>query len=70
MIGFVNRYVNLAGRNCCSGKSWAALDRTLERHACELDDEAPAGTDEQPAHYFSVDREQPEATPARDEVRA
>jgi hypothetical protein len=70
VIGFVNRYVNLAGRNCCSGKSWAALDRTLERHACECDSEVPAGTDEQSAHYLSVDRDEPEATLARDKVRA
>lgn len=70
MIGFVNRYVNLAGRNCCSGKSWAALDRTLERHACECDSEAPAGTDEPPAIYASADRDEPETTLARDKVRA
>jgi hypothetical protein len=35
VVDFVSRYSELAGRFCCSGKSWAALDRSLERSACE-----------------------------------
>jgi hypothetical protein len=43
-MGFVNRYVILAGRNCCPGRSWASLDRSLARHACETPPEAREGT--------------------------
>jgi hypothetical protein len=35
MIGFVNRYVYLAGRSCCAGRSWVGLDRSLARRAAE-----------------------------------
>jgi hypothetical protein len=31
MFGFVNRYVTLAGRSCCAGRSWVGLDRSLKR---------------------------------------
>lgn len=64
MFGFVNRYVDLAGRNCCSGKSWAALDRTLDRYACECDDEPPARADEPMAVDLLVEHDEQEATPA------
>ncbi|MGH2871838.1 MAG: hypothetical protein ACRDL5_05190 [Solirubrobacteraceae bacterium] len=36
LFSFVNRFVGLAGRSCCSGRSWAALDRSLEQRAGEL----------------------------------
>lgn len=69
-MGFVNRYVDLAGRNCCSGKSWAALDRTLERHARECESEVPAGADEPSALDASVDRDERGANPAAEHARA
>jgi len=31
MIAFVDRYVRLAGRSCCAGRSWVSLDRSLAR---------------------------------------
>jgi hypothetical protein len=31
VIAFVDRYLTLAGRNCCAGRSWASLDRSLAR---------------------------------------
>jgi hypothetical protein len=31
LIAFVDRYVVLAGRNCCAGRSWTSLDRSLAR---------------------------------------
>jgi hypothetical protein len=31
LIAFVDRYVVLAGRSCCAGRSWASLDRSLAR---------------------------------------
>jgi hypothetical protein len=31
MFAWINRYVFLAGRNCCAGRSWVGLNRTLER---------------------------------------
>jgi hypothetical protein len=70
VIGFVNRYVGLAGRNCCSGKSWAALDRTLDRYACECDPEPPANTDERSAFDVSAERDEHEATPAAEHASA
>jgi len=33
LIAFVDRYVLLAGRSCCAGRSWASLDRSLARRA-------------------------------------
>jgi hypothetical protein len=30
-IRFLDRYVTLAGKNCCSGRSWTMLNRSLER---------------------------------------
>jgi hypothetical protein len=39
-MGFVNRYVSLAGRNCCAGRSWVGLDRSLARRACETPPQA------------------------------
>jgi hypothetical protein len=36
-LGFLDRYVTLAGRNCCAGRSWCKLDRTLARHADDPD---------------------------------
>ncbi len=45
MIGFVNRYAQMAGRTCCAGRSWVGLDRSLARRdgdttpgSCELAD--------------------------------
>ena len=35
MIGFVDRWVVLAGRTCCAGRSWDGLDRSLARRAGE-----------------------------------
>jgi hypothetical protein len=28
-LAFVDRYITLAGRNCCAGRSWAKLDKSL-----------------------------------------
>jgi len=28
---FLDRYVTLAGKNCCSGRSWTMLNRSLAR---------------------------------------
>jgi len=36
MIAFVNRYVLLAGRSCCAGRSWAGLSRSLARRTGEV----------------------------------
>jgi hypothetical protein len=36
MIGFVNRYVLLAGRTCCAGRSWVGLDRSLARRSGDV----------------------------------
>jgi hypothetical protein len=33
IIAFVDRYLVLAGRSCCAGRSWASLDRSLARRA-------------------------------------
>jgi hypothetical protein len=33
LIAFVDRYVVLAGRSCCAGRSWVSLDRSLARRA-------------------------------------
>ncbi|HEY7197048.1 MAG TPA: hypothetical protein VH306_07665 [Gaiellaceae bacterium] len=32
-IALVDRYVTLAGRNCCPGRSWVKLDKSIERRA-------------------------------------
>jgi hypothetical protein len=32
-LRFLDRYVTLAGKNCCSGRSWTALNRSLARRA-------------------------------------
>jgi hypothetical protein len=34
-IGFVDRWVTLAGKNCCAGRSWCRLDRSLAKRAPE-----------------------------------
>ncbi len=33
VIAFFDRYVTLAGRSCCAGRSWVSLDRSLARRA-------------------------------------
>ncbi len=30
-VKFLDRYVTLAGKNCCAGRSWTMLDRSLTR---------------------------------------
>jgi hypothetical protein len=30
-VRFLDRYVTLAGKNCCSGRSWTMLNRSLAR---------------------------------------
>jgi hypothetical protein len=30
-VRFLDRYVTLAGKNCCPGRSWVKLDRSLAR---------------------------------------
>jgi hypothetical protein len=37
MIAWVDRYVLLAGRNCCAGRSWTGLDRSLARRGVRRD---------------------------------
>ena len=70
VVSFVNRYVDLAGRNCCSGKSWAALNRTLQRDACEA---AAAGGDPDSVDSDSVapaEPQEPAVTLVADDVSA
>jgi hypothetical protein len=33
IIAFIDRYVVLAGKNCCAGRSWTSLDRSVARRA-------------------------------------
>jgi len=37
MMNTVNRYVALAGKSCCCGRSWVGLNKSLARHADEAD---------------------------------
>jgi hypothetical protein len=32
-VRFLDRWVTLAGKNCCSGRSWTMLNRSLARKA-------------------------------------
>jgi hypothetical protein len=67
MFSFVDKYVSLAGRSCCCGRSWEGLNRSLARRA----DEQAAGDCDQPAfvasdspqgQFVDADREPDEAT--------
>jgi hypothetical protein len=37
MLAWINRYVFLAGRNCCAGRSWVGLNRSLDRRGTQND---------------------------------
>jgi hypothetical protein len=30
-LRFVDRYITLAGKSCCAGRSWIGLERSIER---------------------------------------
>jgi hypothetical protein len=44
VMGTVNRYVSLAGKSCCCGRSWVGLNASLARHGEDAGDcdQAPA----------------------------
>jgi hypothetical protein len=33
VLAFADRYITLAGRSCCAGRSWISLDRSLARRS-------------------------------------
>jgi len=33
LLAFADRYITLAGRSCCAGRSWVSLDRSLARRS-------------------------------------
>jgi hypothetical protein len=67
MISFVDRYVSLAGRACCCGRSWVSLDRSLARRGddtAESSCESPTfvGNDDPEGLFVDAEREPDEAT--------
>jgi hypothetical protein len=62
MIGFVNRYLDLAGRSCCAGRSWVGLDRSLARRAAE----DQAGSCEARSSVVSDSTQEPAISPPLD----
>jgi len=62
-LSTVDRYLKLAGRSCCAGRSWVGLDRSLARRAPETSEpsceDAPAETAPEPS-----EQEIGERTPA------
>jgi hypothetical protein len=48
MMASVNKYVTLAGKSCCCGRSWVGLNRSLERRADDADDCCLEDMPEQP----------------------
>ena len=67
MIGFVDRYLVLAGRSCCVGRSWVGLDRTLARRSGDAPPRSceprPVDVSDEP-EVLTVD-----APPAREPVK-
>jgi hypothetical protein len=59
MFSFVDKYVTLAGRGCCCGRSWVGLDRSLARHADDPEYESPScvPSDGPERPFVEVDRE-------------
>jgi hypothetical protein len=57
VIGTVNRYVTLAGKSCCCGRSWVGLNASLARHG-----EDPGGCDQAPAESTGEETRSDETT--------
>jgi hypothetical protein len=53
MFSLVDKYVSLAGRACCCGRSWVGLDRSLARRG----DDAPGGECDSPTFITSEEHD-------------
>jgi hypothetical protein len=57
VMGSVNRYVSLAGKSCCCGRSWVGLNASLARHGEDAGD-----CDQGPAEPTGEETKSDEAT--------
>jgi hypothetical protein len=68
MFSFVDKYVSLAGRSCCCGRSWEGLNRSLARRADDPvardchDTPTFVASDDPHGVFVDADREPDEAT--------